>query len=318
MSGTMQKKLAIILCLLMLTLPFLSAKPAGAQATLETVFIRPDGCVDPASAPIQQSDNTYTLTGNLNAAIRILKSNVILDGAGYTLSGPYDGGQSDIAFIGSGTDQLPTSTQGYTIGIDLGNKSLDGIVIKNFNIRNFSIGMYIWTKNNTVVGNAISNCVIGVLLSGINETVIENLVFDHQIGLFFGFNNPGSGESIPPDIIIYKNSFERNQVQLSGCQCATPDLTEPIHNWDNEGRGNYWSDYNGTDADSDGVGDTPYMIDVLNQDRYPLMVSPVSPPTVSPPHASPTMETALFIIAFIAVAAVVFVIFRLLTRRSGR
>ncbi len=316
----MQKKLALILCLLMLSLLFLLAKPAGAQTTLETVFIRADGSIDPASAPIQHSGNTYTLTSNLNAAIRILKSNVVLDGAGYILSGPYDGGQSDIAFIGSGTDQLPTSTQGYTIGIDLGNKSLEGIVIKNFNIQNFSIGMYIWTKNNTVVGNAVSNCVIGVLLSGINETVIENSVFDNQIGLFFGFNNPGSGESIPPDIIIYKNSFERNKVQLSGCQCPTPDLTEPVHNWDNDGWGNYWSDYNGTDADGDGVGDTPYIIDVLNQDRYPLMVSPASPPTVSPPHATPTitMETVLLIITFIVVVAVVFVIFRLLRRRSRR
>jgi hypothetical protein len=35
--------------------------------------------------------------------------------------------------------------------------------------------------------------------------------------------------------------------------------------------GNYWSDYTGTDANYDGIGDTPYTIDALNQDRYPLM-----------------------------------------------
>ena len=35
--------------------------------------------------------------------------------------------------------------------------------------------------------------------------------------------------------------------------------------------GNYWNDYNGTDPNGDGIGDTPYIIDANNTDRYPLM-----------------------------------------------
>jgi len=34
--------------------------------------------------------------------------------------------------------------------------------------------------------------------------------------------------------------------------------------------GNYWSDYKGNDADGDGIGDTPYIIDD-NKDEYPLI-----------------------------------------------
>jgi len=37
--------------------------------------------------------------------------------------------------------------------------------------------------------------------------------------------------------------------------------------------GNYWSDYSGVDVNGDGIGDTPYIIDADNQDRYPLMHS---------------------------------------------
>jgi hypothetical protein len=35
--------------------------------------------------------------------------------------------------------------------------------------------------------------------------------------------------------------------------------------------GNYWSDYNGTDTNQDGIGDTAHIIDANNTDNYPLM-----------------------------------------------
>lgn len=35
--------------------------------------------------------------------------------------------------------------------------------------------------------------------------------------------------------------------------------------------GNFWSDFGGTDADHDGLGDAPYWVDYANQDLYPLV-----------------------------------------------
>jgi hypothetical protein len=194
--------LAVIVLALVLTLVLV--RPVSSQPTLQTIFIQPDGSIYPNTAPIQRSGDSYTFTDNIYAAIKILKSNIILDGAGYTLSGPFNGNSSDIWVIGSGPDK-DTLAQ-YTIGVDLGNSSVNGITIENLNVENFSIGMYIWTKNNTVTGNAVLQNIVGMLISGSNATITKNYISHNMRGLFFGFNSPGD---FPSDIVVYQNDFEK-------------------------------------------------------------------------------------------------------------
>jgi Periplasmic copper-binding protein (NosD) len=264
-----QKTLVSIMILLALVSPLFLFRSANAQPVLPTIFIQPDGSIYPDTAPIQRNGNIYTFTDNVYSAVKILKSNIVLDGAGYTIKGPFDGNSTDIWVIGTGPD--PNTLDKYTIGVDLGNKSVTGITIDNLNVQNFSIGMYIWTQNNTVTRNTVSDNIVGLLISGSNATLSRNHISDNMRGVFMGFNTGVT----PNDILVFQNDFENNKVQLSGCQCKTYNMSEPPHNWDNGKQGNYWSDYNGTDTNHDGIGDTPYAIDVLDRDRFPLMQSPI-------------------------------------------
>jgi parallel beta-helix repeat protein len=62
---------------------------------------------------------------------------------------------------------------------------------------------------------------------------------------------------------IYHNNFMDFALNQS--------LSAPVNIWSSNMKGNYWADYYGTDANHDGVGDTPYIIDKTNTDNYPLM-----------------------------------------------
>jgi hypothetical protein len=301
----------LFLALLALTVTLTFDKPVNAQQPLETVFIQPDGTVSPNTAPIRQNGNTYTLTDNIYAAIKILKNNIILNGAGHTLSGSFTGNSSDIWVVGSGP---PSDTlDQYTIGVDLIGANVDSITVSNLNIRNFSIGMYIWTQNNTVVGNTVSDCIVGLLISGKNDTISGNTLAGNIEGLFFGAN-VDSGDLLPTDIVVYQNSFLHNNVQISGCLCKNYNLSETPHYWDNGIAGNYWSDYNGTDTNQDGIGDTSYVIDVLNLDRFPKMQNSIKSP--AQPANFPVETVVLVVSISFMLVAVAFAVKQRRKRRS--
>jgi hypothetical protein len=274
-----------------------------------TIVIQENGKIYPADAPIQIDGDTYTLTQDIYDPILIEKSNIIFNGAGHALIGPLTEEQHKYGqVIGWGPDyeeEVP-----YIIGIDV-DDDVSGVLITGLTVYNFSIGAYIRSVNNTLQGCSIYNNIVGVLLSGSGNHVTYNNITGNQQGLFFGFETVNDMGNIPSDILISHNCFISNNQQLSGCVCKEYNMTEERHSWDDGKEGNYWSDYTGVDADGDGIGDTPYVVDILNQDSYPLMQLPAMPE----PKEAPLPTELILIGVLVPVIAIVAAVF-LLKRRK--
>jgi parallel beta-helix repeat protein len=288
--------------LLLSSLLILSSLNSVTPQARTTIFILPDGSINPADVPIKRDGGTYTFTADTFDPILIQKSNITIDGAGYSLIGPLNETQKQTEQV-LGVGPNASITTPYIIGIDF-DKSVSGVTIKNLNINWFSVGAYIRTTNNTLVDNSITDNIVGILLSGSANNITMNYIKDNRQGLFFGFEQiNGSSSNIPSDIKVNKNSFLFNEMQLSGCVCKVYNFSEEIHAWDYDGKGNYWSDYNGTDSNNDGIGDIYYIIDLLNYDRYPLIESPAKQPTPTQPFPVAWIISAIVIIVVSIVAA---------------
>lgn len=274
---TFQLKTVVAFLLSALLVMMIMMGPAHSQTSTQTIFVKPDGSIEPANAPIIRDGDIYTFTENAYSPLVVQKAGIIIDGAGHTLRGKYNGTKEDTWMIGTGPTSNGTKVL-WTIGIDMATPTIGNLTIKNLIIENFSIGMYLWTQGNTVTGNTVNDNIVGILLAGNQSTITENRIMNNDYGVFFGSNNPGN---VPSNVDISLNCFANNTYQLSGCTCKTPNATEPPHTWDNGKKGNYWADYNGTDNNKDGIGDTSYMIDKLNMDRYPLMHDPTNQPSTN-------------------------------------
>jgi parallel beta-helix repeat protein len=126
------------------------------------------------------------------------------------------------------------------------------------------------TFRNVIDGNTVEeNVHSGITLDESSENSLHrNTVQNNQYGVWLY----ASSDS------LFHNNFVNNSVQVGSYPFSSPSSNV----WDDSypSGGNYWSDYNGSDLYSgpfqnetgyDWIGDSSYIIDLNNVDRYPLM-----------------------------------------------
>jgi len=115
------------------------------------------------------------------------------------------------------------------------------------------------SNKNIISGNTISQSYHGIFLTySSSNTIFENTFNDNQYGMEF--------TQFSDNNINYHNNFIDNNRQNSRDSRNNTWYSTTLK------EGNYWDDYQGTDANGDGIGDTPYnIIGGDNQDMYPLI-----------------------------------------------
>jgi parallel beta-helix repeat protein len=120
-----------------------------------------------------------------------------------------------------------------------------------------TLGMLVFYSDDNAISHNVlarnNNYGIELAFYAANNTVWANTIAENSVGIRLadGFSDITT---------VFHNNFIDN---LQNVEAYSPAI------WDNGCEGNYWSNYNGTDLDHDGVGDT--YLPWEGVDNYPLM-----------------------------------------------
>lgn len=180
--------------------------------------------------------------------------------------------------ISTTTEDYDWSAWGINIYMSRGN-----LIAKN-NITNSYAGIVTdLSSYNTIIGNSITNSYIGLAAiqgGGENNFSGNSVVHSSFSAAAAGYNN-----------YFYENNFIDNLNELADPNSLRGPNNDRTIYWYKGNHGNYWSHYNGSDVDNDGIGDTHYTIDANNSDPFPLM-APFEATSVSLPDWTNSMTPA--------------------------
>jgi parallel beta-helix repeat protein len=159
-------------------------------------------------------------------------------------------------------DSATTPNPGY-----LGIVNSTNLIIRDLNLSNhsyYSEGLLLAFTNDSLIENMkILNNHRGIyIVNSTRNTFRGNTISFNWIGLYFILSD---------DNKFYHNNFINNTDHVD----YIDSLWLSINEWNDGEDGNYWSDYDTEkegcfDSDYDGICDSPYVIDAINQDNSPF------------------------------------------------
>ncbi|MGD8506851.1 MAG: NosD domain-containing protein [Candidatus Bathyarchaeota archaeon] len=191
----------LLLLVSVLTLP-IHINPVEASGA---VYIRSDGSIDPATAPIQREGDVYIFTDNIYDSLIVERNNIVVDGSGCTVQGT-----------------------GSQTGIDLGYRS--NVTLKNIEVTNFDYGVKLHHSNNNILVNnsACSNNFGGVFLTLSNDNIITgNSASNNRVGILL----ERSGNNVLNGNTVSLNDFSGITLTFSSTNRLTSN-TAFLNNFD--------------------------------------------------------------------------------------
>jgi parallel beta-helix repeat protein len=216
--------LAAILCLL--SVPSMTGLIQVVKADGVTIYINADGSISPSTAPIYTADKIkYTLTGNVTTStngIVVERDNIVLDGAGYTVTGS-----------GSADGILLETMRNVTIDNMVITNTTDGILFDSSSNCNLSgnnvannyngIALTSSSDNNTLSGNNVAKNYIGIFLGSSSNCALSgnDVTANSDDGIWFesSSNNMLSGNDVT------NNPFGIEFSSSSNCALSGNDVT---------------------------------------------------------------------------------------------
>ncbi len=248
-----------------------------------------------------------------------------------TITGNFASENSTIRLYGSSENHIAENVfANNDRGLQLEFSCFNNLISdNNFTANNYGISLSS-SSSNTITQNNFTNNQNALSFSGASSNNIFLNNFQNNTRQVFdsGMNNPYASIVTTPNSKPVGRTVQTLSVSVESANFIGPTpLSANI--WDDGRKGNFWSDYNGTDQNGDGIGDTPFFLYGNNQDNYPLMKpydteastpspsSPVSPspslsptpsetsPSPSPSPSVPEFPATAMLVAFCLVACVV-------------
>jgi parallel beta-helix repeat protein len=233
----------ILLILLFSNIFALAINALPVKASVPTIYINDDGSISPNGAPIVTFDNTtYNFTGDISYpvynGIEVDRSNIVLNGGGYTLAGNggiginlmgilsnvsitralISGFYEGVYILSSSEVTISeNSLTSNTYGIYLDTSSWNSISQNNLTYNYYAIYLFSSSRNTITKNNVTASYSVGIDLdysSSYNAITLNIVTSNSYCGLYLYHSSNFNG--------IYGNNIIQNGY---GCWCESSSKT---------------------------------------------------------------------------------------------